>query len=141
MLFGDLSMPPQPSSLEIQAESYRKQWLQVTNVWSCLWLWQMLLSYFSSVGDSVRNKVSVLELYKISILFFLTFRGKSCSSWDSKNWFLLLGCLELAFHTGMSHATAIQTFFFKSSKHSITDAWCPALIKCKHLVQYNARPV
>lgn len=146
-MFGELSMLPQPSSLESQADSgFSWQMCEVICGYG-----KCYFHPFSSFGDSVRNKLNVLELYKISILLFLTFCGKMWLILGQKKLVLVhtvgnsilvsLSCLELAFHTGMSHVTAIQTFLFKSSKHSVTDVWSPALIKCKHLVQYNARPI
>lgn len=119
MLFEYLSTPPQPSSLVRQGESCRKQWLQL-KMNEFVVVANAAFILFICWGQCLGARL-VAELYKISVLFFLTFCGKSSSSSGSKNWFLLLGCLELAFHTGLSHATAIQTFFFKISKHSITD--------------------
>lgn len=106
---------------------------------------------FHLLGTVSGTRSVVLELYKISILLFLTFCGKKWLILDQqklvlaycvgKSILVSLGSLGLPFHTGMSHITAIQTFFFKSSKHSVTDVRSPALVKCKHLVQCNARPV
>lgn len=143
-----LPCSPPPSSLESEAGCCQLPWeLQETmasteNGWSHLWLWQTLFPSFSSFGDSVRNKPSVSELYKISVFLFLTSLSVAkvahpgvakihfcLHSWQEYFWFFL----ALLSWTSFSHwhvtgpRTAIQRFSFQSSKHSVMTVWSPRL--------------
>ena len=95
--------------------SYKKQWLQLRNAWSRLWLWKMLFPSLFNVLVTVLKASLVFQRSTRFLFSFsdFSFCGKSGPSWGSKNsflptwlarvfWFLLASCLELVFHTSMS---------------------------------------